>query len=428
MTTHTPAHHRGPYFGWFLFGLIAMFYCYEYLLRIAPSVMSVQLMQHFSLNATQFGHLFAVYYYIYTPLQLPVGLLLDRYGSRFLLTGATLVCAVGTFVFAASNSLHIAEMGRFLVGFGSAFAFVGVLKVASIWLAPERFGMVAGLTTALGMVGAMFGGNVMALLVDELGWQQTLYWSGFFGIILTAIIWHYLRNSRKEGNHDPILFTPKGVNFSSLFVNCLKLLKKPQMLLVAFIGGVLYTSLSVFAELWGVPYLHQVKGLTVQGSTAVISFVFLGWAIGGPIIGFISDYIDNRRLPLIVGGLIGAAVIATVIYGQNMSPSLIGALLFLFGVSSSAQNLCFAIAKESTNHVLAGSAVALTNMFVMLMGAVLQPVVGIVLDLHWEGAMVDGVRHYGEASFQQALIFLPAAYLFSAAAACLLKKSYLHHS
>ena len=104
MKTHAITQSRGTPFGWFLFGLVALFYCYEYLLRIAPSVMSTELMQYYSLNATAFGNLFAVYYYIYTPMQIPVGLMLDRYGSRFLLTFATLICAIGTFVFSASTS------------------------------------------------------------------------------------------------------------------------------------------------------------------------------------------------------------------------------------------------------------------------------------------------------------------------------------
>lgn len=425
MKKHTPAEFRGTAFGWFLFALAALFYCYEYLLRIAPSVMCTELMQYYSLNATGFGNLFAVYYYIYTPMQIPVGLLLDRYGSRFLLTFACLICAIGTFVFSVSHILFLAQIGRFLVGLGSAFAFVGVLKVSSIWLPPERFGMVAGLTTALGMVGAMFGGNIMANLVQEIGWQQTLYGSGIFGLILTAVMGHYLRDSRKVLTEEVVVQVEKKVTFASLFVNSIKLLRKPQMLLVAFIGGVLYTSLSVFAELWGIPYLHQAKGFTTQMSAALMSLVFLGWAIGGPIVGYISDKMNDRRLPLVVGSVLGACVITAIIYENGWPSYLMALLLFLFGVFSSAQNLCFAIAKESTVQALTGSAIALTNMFVMLMGALLQPIVGYILDMHWNGTVYDGVHYYSNEGFQYALLFLPVIYFSSALLAMLLKKRYI---
>jgi MFS family permease len=414
---------QGYQFGWFLFGLTALFYCYEYLLRIAPSVMSQELMQYYSLNATAFGSFFAVYYYIYTPMQIPVGLLFDRYGSRFLLTLATLICAVGTFIFACSHLLWIAQLGRFLIGFGSAFAFVGVLKVASEWLPPDRFGMIAGMTTSLGMVGAMFGDNIMAILVKEWGWQATMYLSAIFGLVLTAIIWRYIKDARP--GHAHTASASSSLSFKTLLGEVGLLLKKRQMWLIAFIGGILYSSLSVFAELWGVPYFQQAKGLSPQLAAAVVSMVFVGWAVGGPIVGFFSDYLNNRRFPLILGSVLGAASIAAVTYIDGMSLFTIGLLLFLFGVFSSTENIVFVIAKESTIPSLTGTAIALTNMFVMLVGTILQPFVGYILDLLWDGSMTNGINHYSNSNFHYALLILPIAYLFSAALSLLLQESYV---
>lgn len=416
-----PARH-GIKFGWFLFALTALFYCYEYLLRIAPSVMSHELMQYYALNATGFGAFFAVYYYIYTPMQIPVGLLFDRYGARFLLTAATLICAIGTFVIAFSHLLWIAQLGRFLVGFGSAFAFVGVLKVASEWLPPERFGMIAGLTTSLGMVGAMFGDNVMAVLVKEAGWQWTFYLSAVFGLVLTAIIWMYIRDVKP--GHLQATSSASDLSFKTLLINTLELLKKPQMWLIALIGGILYSSLSVFAELWGVPYLQQAKGYTPQAAAALTSMVFIGWAIGGPIVGFISDFLNNRRTPLIIGSFLGAITIAAIAYIDAMPLPVVGLLLILFGIFSSTENIVFVIAKESTAPSLTGSAIAVTNMFVMLAGTILQPLVGYILDLTWDGSIVNGVHHYSNQSYQYALLILPVTYVISAALSFLLKTSY----
>ena len=117
---------------WVICGLGALFYCYEYLLRISPSVMMSDLMQAYHINATVFGNLAAFYYYAYTPMQLPVGILMDRYGPRRLLTFACLACALGSYLFAHAFHIELAQIGRFMVGFGSAFAFVGVLKLATI--------------------------------------------------------------------------------------------------------------------------------------------------------------------------------------------------------------------------------------------------------------------------------------------------------
>lgn len=378
-------------------------------------------MKFYSLNATALGHLFAVYYYIYTPMQIPVGLMIDRYGSRLLLTLATLICALGTFIFAGSHFLWLAQLGRLMIGFGSAFAFVGVLKVASIWLPPERFGMIAGLTTSLGMVGGMFGGNAIAALVDKFGWQATMNCSAFFGLLLTGILWIYMRNAKPKKNS---VNSEPAMTLKILCLNIVMLLKKPQMWLIALIGGILYTSLSVFAELWGVPYLHQAKGYSHQMAAALTSLVFLGWAVGGPIVGYISDYLNNRRMPILVGSLLGALLIALIIYVEGLPPYAIGLLLFLFGVVSSTENITFVIAKESTLPSLTGSAVALTNMFVMLMGTILLPFVGYILDIFWDGALIDGIPHYSNISFQYALFLLPATYIISGGLSLFLKKSY----
>src|ERR1700722_8240175 len=156
---------------WLVCGLGALFYCYEYLLRIAPSVMTADLMQAYHINATALGNLVAFYYYAYTPMQLPVGVLMDRYGPRRLLTFACLACALGSYLFAHAFHIEFAQFGRFMVGFGSAFAFVGVLKLATIWLPPRRFAMVSGLTTSLGMIGGMVGDIYLTSLVNQVEWR-----------------------------------------------------------------------------------------------------------------------------------------------------------------------------------------------------------------------------------------------------------------
>jgi sugar phosphate permease len=411
-------------YGWMVCGLAALFYCYEYLLRIQPSVMSTDLMRYYALNAAAFGNLFAIYYYIYTPMQLPVGILLDKYGPRVLLTMASFVCALGAFLFACSDNLLFAQMGRLLMGFGSAFAFVGVLKVASLWLPSNRFAMIAGLATTLGMIGGMVGDNLMALMVRDFGWRETTYISAAVGVILAFVLWYTLKKPGDNATQKETKTEELQPRFKTLIVSVLLSLKNPQIWLIALIGGVLYTSLSVFAELWGVPYLEQAKHFSSQEAVSAVSMVFLGWAVGGPIVGFISDRFSNQRSPLFWGGLIGAACIASVIYIPNLPLSFTSILLFLFGVFASAQVIIFAIAKDNNPEHLAASAVALANTFVMLMGCILQPLVGKILDLGWDGTMIDGVHHYNNSNFQMALLVIPVLFIISAICSLFLKKNY----
>src|SRR5690606_29868707 len=145
------------------------------------------------------------------------------------------------------------------------------------------------------------------------------------------------------------------------------------------IGGLLYLPTSAFAELWGVPYLEQAYQLSRLEATKTISMIFLGWAIGGPINGWISDRIQQRRLPILLGGLMACAL-STIILYLPIPKSMVPSLFLVFGMVSSAQIIVFAVGRENSPQNLAGTAVALTNTFVMLGGALFQPAIGFLLD------------------------------------------------
>jgi len=388
---------------WVICGLGALYYCYEYLLRISPSVMTQELMRMYDLTATEVGLFSAYYYHAYVPLQIVVGLLMDRYGPRRLLTFACMLCAFGTYLFAGGYSLHIAETGRFLVGFGSAFAFVGALKLATIWLPPHRFALISGIITCLGMIGAMIGDILLRHLVDAFGWQVTIYASAAIGVILTAVIWSVVRDAKPQQSP----FHTQSLNFRGLLFGMWGALKNPQIWLNGFIGLLLYLSLSAFAELWGIQYLEQSHGFSSTAAAHANSLIFLGWAVGGPLWGWISDSIRLRRLPILLASVFALITIVIILYVPGLSSMQLYLLLFAFGLASSAQILVFAIAREATHMGITGTAIALTNFFVMVGGNVFQPVVGKLLDMRWAGTMSDGVRIYSPEAYQFALSIMP---------------------
>jgi MFS family permease len=408
---------------WIICSLAALFYCYEYLLRIAPSVMMQDLMQAYHINATVFGNLAAFYYYAYTPMQLPVGVLMDRYGPRRLLTFACLSCAIGSYLFAHAFHIGIAQIGRFLVGFGSAFAFVGVLKLATIWLPPQRFAMIAGLTTSLGMVGGMVGDIYLTALVNQIGWRATVSLSAGAGIVLAIIMYIVIRDNVNERDSS-IKKEKRSVDFKEIFVGALQIFKKPQIWLCGVVGCFLYLSLTAFAELWGIPYLKAAHGLSSQQAAVSISMVFLGWTFGGPLTGWISDTMGRRLLPVIIGSIGGGLTIAALLYLPFLSLFGINLLLFLFGLFASAEVIVFAIARESCPANLAASALAIVNMMIMLGGVLFQPLTGYFLDLSWTGGMVDGVRNYTLFSYRIALLTLPIAFVLAALLAFFMRETH----
>ncbi|MDI9818449.1 MULTISPECIES: MFS transporter [unclassified Legionella] len=361
---------------WLICALGAVYYSYEYFLRISPSVMEHALRDHFNLSATGFGLLSAFYYYAYVPLQLPVGVLLDRYGPRLLITLACLVCVVGTFIFAGTNVFWVAAAGRFLVGVGSAFAFVGVLKLATIWLPEDKLAMVSGMAAALGTIGAMVGDNLLGNLVMTVGWRQTVNLTAYFGIGLVFVLWFGLRDKksrqRKSGTVD---------NFKKSMVDLGIITRNKQIWINGLFGCLVYLPTTVFAELWGIPYLKHAHGLSQANADFANSLLFLGFTIGAPLMGYISDRLKRRKLPMLFGATGAGIVMMIVLYFPGLNEFHIQVLMFSLGLLYSAQCIIFAVGRELSPKEAAGTAMAMTNMIVMLGAMFFQPLVGRLLDL-----------------------------------------------
>jgi sugar phosphate permease len=388
---------------WIICTLGAVFYCYEYFLRISPSVMTSELMSRYHLTGAQLGNLSAFYYYAYVPMQIMVGLLLDRFGPRRLLTCACVLSAVGVYLFAGDYGLFVALFGRFLLGFGSAFAFVGALKLATIWLPPNRFALVSGIILCLGMIGAWGGDNILQFMVTTLGWQKAIYIAAAAGLMLSVILFAVVRDFNPLHAHS----NTHQMHFTEVFLYLKEALKSPQIWLNGLVGLLLYISLSAFSEFWGIKYLEQAHDLTKTQATFANSLSFIGWAVGGPVWGWLSDTFRRRCLPLTVASIGAFVLICVLLYVPGLSLRSIQLILFFLGIFSSAQILVFAIGHEISQMKIAGTAIALTNMIVMLSGLIFQPLIGKFLDWGWTGTMLDGARVYPIEAYQMSLCVIP---------------------
>lgn len=393
----------------------ALFYCYEFVLRIIPGALQSELSAAFGhISAAAFGQLSAFYYFAYSPMQMPVGMLMDRYGPRRLLSFACLCCTVGSFMFSYSSSMLIAGSGRFLVGFGSSFAFVGVLSLALHWLPRRYFSLVAGLITTLGMLGLVYGEVKVTEMAESMGLSHVLSTMVMIGLILTTLIFLIVRDG-PGGNHT------KSQPLPDFFRNVIKVLLSPQVWLIGFVGACLYTSLSVFGELWGKSYLEHAHHLTKVEAAKAISCMFLGWAVGAPIAGYLSDLSGRRVLPLVLGAVSAFVCICIILYCPGLSYTALNILLFLYGLFSGTELIVFIMAKENSGAQLSGTVFAATNMIVTLGGVIFQPLVGKLLDTFGDSGMVNGELIYTVVDYQVALSILPISLLLVTIAAFFLK-------
>lgn len=410
---------------WLICSLGAVYYSYEYFLRISPSVMDLALREHFDLSASGFGFLSAFYYYAYVPLQVPVGVLLDRYGPRILITLACLLCVVGTFLFAASQFFWLSAIGRFLVGFGSAFAFVGVLKLATIWLPENKLAMVSGMAAALGTIGGMVGDNLLGYLVLNIGWKETVNFTAYFGILLSIILWFGIRDQKSHRQHHGTIS-----NFKKSMIDLGIIARNKQIWINGTYGCLSYLPTTVFAELWGISYFKNAQSMTQSAAYFANSLVFLGFAIGAPLMGHLSDRLQLRKPPMMVGAFAAGTIMMIVLYLPGLSEFQINILMFALGLFYSAQCIVFAVGRELSPNEAAGTAMAMTNMIVMLGAMLLQPLVGSLLDFSAVATQIplEGIdklhQLYTRENYQFALAIIPIGIFIAAILTFFLKETY----
>lgn len=404
---------------WLICGLGIVFYSYEFLLRVAPSVMVPEIRAYFNISAAGFGILVGLYYVAYTPMQLFVGSVMDLYGPRRILTFAVLLCACGTLIFASSRLLWFGGVGRLLVGFGSAFAFVGALKLGSVWLPKNRFTTFTGIVTGVAMATAMVGDISLTAIVQHVDWQTLLTAAGVLGLLLAPIMWLIIRD---RPDYKKTVTEATLIPYSVLFEGYWKILHNSQIWLSGFIACTLYLSLSGFAEIWGIPFLRDAYNFSPHEAAVANSMVFFGWMIGGPVVGLLADKFSSRRWLLLLGTLGAAVSIMLVLYVGHITVVSVSLLLFLFGLFASAEVICFTVGRENAPHYLSGTALAFVNMLTMLGGVVFQPLIGRLLDMAWSGNLENGIRVYTTHDFRIALTALPIAMLVSTGLTLLLRK------
>lgn len=390
---------------WFV---AALFYGVEFFQRVAPGVIAHDLIMQFHLSAETLGTVISLYLAAYALAQIPVGMILDRFGPRLPMTLAAFLVSLGTLLFALAPYVWVLAIARVLVGIGSAFAFVGCLRLAHSWFPKRMFAVIVGLTNTLGVVGALFAEEPLNILVKEIGWQGSLLLTAAAGMVVCILIFVVVKNKPEEVGLS--CQCPNEFGLLNVKKSLKTILQCHQTWLVALYAGLMVAPILAFAELWAVPFLESTHHLTATLASFVNSFTFIGIAVGGPVNGLIATWMGRRKPVLFYGVVMSLMILLYIIMSNSMPQWQLMSLFFAYGFFTSTMLLAFTMNAENHRPEISAIVIAFTNMVIMLIGEGFQPLIGHLLDIFGSGLTFG---EYGAFAFQGALLCLPAALIIN---------------
>jgi MFS family permease len=373
--------------------ITAVYYFYQYMLRSAPAVMMPQLSEAFGLTAMGVASMVGLFYYGYSPFSLVAGVALDRWGPRKVVPIGAAAVGVGALMFATGNN-EMASAGRLLQGAGGVFALVGAAYIAMKNFPASKAATLIGATQMFGMAGGSAGQFMVGPAISSgMPWSRFWMVMGCIGIGISVVLLVLLPRQQAaspEGNW----VSEAGRSLKTVFGN-------PQSILCGMIAGLLFIPTTIFDMVWGVRYLQEAHGFDYGAAVMRSAMVPLGWIIGCPLLGLISDRI-GRRKPVIIGGAVTLlACLAWILFGPAdlLPPYLLG---LVTGLASGAAMLPYTVIKEANPPQMSGTSTGVINFINFTFSALLGPVFANLLLRASGGAAEMDLGHY-QAAFQPLL-------------------------
>lgn len=400
-----PPFSRSRFLGarWSIFSILIAAYMLVFFHRMAPAVVSADLMQAFGTGGAALGSLAAMYFYIYTAMQIPSGILADTLGARATVAAGNLVAGSGSILFGLAGTFWEASLGRGLVGLGVSVVFVGLFKSNSVWFSERHYGMVSGLTLLLGNLGAIASAGPLAALLGIVSWRSVFVALGVASVLLALVTAALVRNAPEELGFPSVRELEGKAAHRERSRHWLADLREvvatraawaPFWVDLGMVGGML-----AFVGLWAVPFLRDTHGLDRSAASMYTTVALAGFASGSMLAGWLSDR-SGRRKPVILAGTLLYLLACLGLAFLGWQPGALGLTLFaLLGFGAGGFIVTFACAKEVVAPPLAGMAVGLVNTGLFLGAAVMQPLYGAMLDLGWDGREASGVRLYAPSDY-----------------------------
>lgn len=378
-----------------LWSIGVSFVLFQFLLQMSSGIVISQILLEKHWSAFIGGMLGSAFYYVYTLMQIPVGILFDNKNTRILISFNALLCALGCIIFASGHSFLLLMSGRLCIGAGSAFAFIGLSHLLRQYFPLKQFSFWIGLSETIVLLGVVLSTFLLGELVTLIGWRYFIYSAALLGIAISVFAFHFIPN---QHHHKDRKFQWQHV---------LIIMKNPLGWLNGLYVGASFTVISVFGGMWATPFLMEKLSCSLSTATRINALIFLGTAVSCPLFGKITLWYPRRRPILMSSSVITTLLMLLTLYAPIHSTITMGWLFFLTGLSCGAYMITYAIANELAPTYLQSTSTGFTNTLAMITAPILQPVVGFLADYFQKNPSLSS-KSYGLA-----LSVIPIALIIS---------------
>lgn len=401
---HRDNNFRHAMLPWFISITASLFFFYEFIQANMFAAIADNIMRDFHIHADKMTYLSSSYYLSNVLFLLVAGVLLDKYSSKTLILSAMAVSVISTFLFSYAHSYYLALIFRFTTGIGSAFCFLGPVRISSHWFPARRMAMVTGVIVTIAMTGGMIAQYPMARLVGALGWRGALFQLGVLGVLIFLLMLVGVKDKPTEREHVWKLKNPWRLMFQAY--------KNSQNLRAACYTSLMNMAIAVFGAMVGVLYLMPRLGINKESAAYINTFLFLGVLVGGPIVGYISDKIGSRVIPMRVAVVISLLIVLLIIYG-DVSYTLMKWLFFSLGFFTSAQVISYALVAEGSSPEVVSTSVSVVSLITQAGYIIYQNLFSWLLVMHSSSTKItqDGV--YTLLDYNFAVNLLPIGLVFA---------------
>jgi MFS family permease len=390
---------------WVVCFAATLFFFYEFIQGNMFASIAANIMQDYQIQADKMAWLSSIYYLSNVLFLFVAGMVLDRFSIKNTLLIAMFLCVASTFLLAHSHSFYIALFSRFITGIGSAFCFLGPVRLASHWFPPKRMALVTGAIVTMAMAGGMLAQYPLTKLVALVGWRQAVQDVGILGFVMLIVMFVGIKER-------PARAVKKVVKAISMASAAKIAYLNTQYLRAAFYASLMNMAIAVFGAMMGTLYLEQRLEITAEQGAMVNSMLFLGAIVGSPVVGWISDKMGARILPMKIGVLLSLLILLAVLY-LPVSLSWMALLFFLLGFFTSAQVISYALVAESSSPAMTATAVSVISILTQGGYIVYQNLFSYLLTSHGGEHMLNGTPVYLLKAYQHAAIILPAGLLIA---------------